>query len=255
MPMTMAMMATWFISITYSLLAAHSWQKNSMSHSVRLVSFFVSSHKLEKLAIITTVSVNYHMMPSSVTPTPRKKKPALPAVPAIVVRGVKGAVAAECLNKISGKDLNNTAQERKIFEYFHGEGNVVSQLEKFMKGQDVYDNIWIKEETKNGPQEVFPEKLHCHPGKRIVANENMTRTLLERTHSNKPNLMTGRGLRNQADKCAREAKKMISLMPEAVKAKILEPPVNGEYSSYASGKNEDDLLEFLKFCMYNWGVS
>lgn len=153
-------------------------------------------------------------------PTP-KKKVDLPTVPSKVTQEIKRTIAAHCLSLFTHRDLKKVAQEEEMFKLFHGGGERVSQVECFLGGRGVFDNVFINEASPQGNVTVLPEILHCHPTKRIVKGENLTRFILSNTYPNKVGLLTGRTLRNHADDAAKGARKLMSIMPEAVKAGII----------------------------------
>ena len=79
--------------------------------------------------------------------------------------------------------------------------------------------------------------------------------MLHQTRVKGADVVSGRTLRDNADAEVREAKKILPLLAEAVKCKILHPPKDGEYSQvdpFVSGKLREDLLDFLIARMYHW---
>ena len=72
------------------------------------------------------------------------------------------------------------------------------------------------ESENHGPQKTILEKYHQQYKKVFVAKGNIKNLTLERTSANKPNLMTGRALRENVGTCIREANKILSVLEEAV---------------------------------------
>ena len=95
-----------------------------------------------------------------------------------------------------------------------------------------------------GVSRVIPGKYHRKFDTKLIAKDNITEDLLRRTYINKPTHLSGRTIVNYAKEATREAKKMLSLVDEAVKARILEK--NGGEYSYPSGKN----VNYFPFCVY-----
>ena len=143
-------------------------------------------------------------------------------------------------------------QNDKAGSYYHGTGAIVSQISKFLQGADKYGNIWVKEDTPDGPMTVMPEYLHRQVDKVLITGQNITPQSLENTYATNAGRVSGRTIRTWAIACICEAKKMLTLVDEAVKEKILQREED-EYE-YRSGKNESDFINFLLYRMYHWKV-
>lgn len=152
--------------------------------------------------------------------------------------------------QFSNSDMTLHQQNDAAYKYFHGEGALVSQVEKFMGGAGNFGNLWSTESTDHGPLRVIPERLHRQHGKIYAAGKNIIGRNIEKAHMSKPARCSGRTIRNAAVATIREAKKMLSLVDEAVTASIL-AKVGGEIE-YRSGKTEVDFVNFLLYRMYNW---
>ena len=127
---------------------------------------------------------------------------------------------------------------------------MVSQVEKFVSGKGVFGNVWVVEETPHGPLSVIPQKLHRQHGKVYAAGNNVTIQVLEKAAMSKHVRVSGRTIRLNASLAIKECKKMMSLVDEAVKEKIL-VKCGSEYE-YHSGKNEEDMINFVLYRMFNW---
>lgn len=163
---------------------------------------------------------------------------------------LKRCVSVESVRLFSDKDLNAKQQEKKGAEFYHGFGPVASQVQRFIQGKGIYSNLFDTEPTPsgNGQTLILREDLHHEPGKRMVVGSNLTLTQMQTSRGNL--LMSGRTIRNYAQETIKEAKKMLSLLDEAVTSKILKK-VDGEYE-FDSGKGMVDLVEFIFHRMYHW---
>ena len=179
------------------------------------------------------------------TPQKQKARP-LDTFPAIFMTEIKRTIATESVSQFSSTDMSIAGS------YYHGTGAIVSQISKFLQGADKYGNIWVKEDTPDGPMTVMPEYLHRQVDKVLITGRNITPQSLENTSATKAGRVSGRTIRTWAIACICEAKKMLTLVDEAVKEKILQREED-EYE-YCSGKNESDFIHFLLYRMYHWKV-
>jgi hypothetical protein len=169
-----------------------------------------------------------------------------------IINEVKSVVCVETFNSISKKDMDSKKQISECYKTYHGAQGIMGQAEQFMKQMSVYANIWEVEHTKNGIRHVIPERLHQQYGKVLVAGDNITESLIRRLYENKPDSrLNGKTIISRARVAIQGAKKMDSLLKEAVKARVLDAPVNGEYGM-PSGKSEDDFDTWMLKQMYNW---
>ena len=183
--------------------------------------------------------------------TPRKQKPRpLHTFPATFMTEIKRTIATESVSLFSATDMSINDQNLNAGWYYHGTAAIVSQIRKFLLGLDKYGNIWVKEDTPDGPTTVMPESLHRQMDKVLIAGRTITQTILERTFVNREGRVSGRTIRGWALICIRESKKMLTLIDEAVKEKILVR--EGDEYGYFSGKNESDFINFLCYRMYHW---
>lgn len=168
------------------------------------------------------------------------------------INEVKTVVCVETFNLISKKDMDVKKQIAECYKTYHGAQGVMGQAEQFMKQMSVYANVWEVEHTKNGSRNVIPERLHQQYGKVLVAGDNITESLIRLLYENKPDSrLNGKTIISRARIAIQGAKKMDSLLKEAVKARVLDAPVNGEYGM-PSGKSEDDFDTWMLKQMYNW---
>ena len=122
-------------------------------------------------------------------------------------------------------------------EYYHGKGALVSQLGQFMTGLGNFGNTWVTEDTEYGVLSVIPEFLHRQPSKIFASGKNVTSEMLSRSFLKQSSSMSGRTIRSNAVLCTRSAKKMLTLVDEAVKELILEK--NGTEYGYPFGKEQN----------------
>lgn len=153
---------------------------------------------------------------------------------------------------ISQKSMKVPQQKDSVFKLYHGEREIMSQAEKFIKRMSVYTNLWEVEETKGGNRFIIPERLHQQYGKVLVAGDNITDSLIKRQYEkNEEELLTGSTIISKAKEAVREAKKMHGLLKTAMKEKVLEKQENGEYT-FPSGKSEDDFDQWMLTRIFNW---
>jgi len=171
-------------------------------------------------------------------------------------------MASRCRQLISGNDLDAKDQCKELWKVYHGNANIGSQVKLLIAGMGIYEPMFIPQDVhRTGSSNVSELPLVLASPFNVdeehwVLKENITAQLL--SHTNKKEggtgtLLTGRNILKYSQNNNREAKKILSLVPEAVKAKILERPVDGEYA-YASGKNVGDLIHFIRLRMKNWDV-
>jgi hypothetical protein len=96
---------------------------------------------------------------------------------------------------------------------------------------------------------LHEELIHRQHGKRMVVGSNLTLTIIQ-VSCVAMVLLSGSTIRTFSLETIREAKKMLSLMDEAVKSKILKK-VDGEYE-FDSGKGMSDFIDFIFYQMFNW---
>ncbi len=162
------------------------------------------------------------------------------------------------------KDLTGTLQMGEMAKLYFGSDNTASQLDVFMERLQPYSSMFEQKDVYGtGASNVtdtpfviaspFSVEGTDWVIKGNLTKENLSKTLLpNKKHKKEKNpKLTGRTLLKKATDEIKGAKKIVSLVPEAVKEKILADQVNGEYS-YASGKSEEDLIYFLRMRMYNW---
>ena len=170
--------------------------------------------------------------------------------PASVYTELKRTIAAESFRQFSDKDMTITKQKDACFNHYHGLEGLVSQISKFVEGKALFGNLWENTETTEGPCRVIPELLHRQTNKLLVAGTNLNPSYLDRQFKLTGTLLSGRTARTYALDITRESKKMLTLMGEAVKEKILVK--DGDEYIYFSGKNQRDFVDFILFRMYNW---
>ena len=112
--------------------------------------------------------------------------------------------------------------------------------------------LWDDATDKDGvARKVIPDTLHRQYGKILVAGDNITHDLLLKTYESKDELVTGETLIANARAAIREAKKMMSLMRDAVKEHVCEFR-DGEYYIPSGRNNKDDFNDWMLKKMFNW---
>jgi hypothetical protein len=85
----------------------------------------------------------------------------------------------------------------------------------------------------------------------LVRGDNITLHLTRLTYATKTELLTGKTLIALAKNVIKEARKMSSLLPKAIKVHVLSRAANGKYD-FPSGKTEDNFDHFMLKRMYKW---
>lgn len=162
-------------------------------------------------------------------------------------------LAACAYYSMKTSSLTNKLQFKEIEKRFHGEGDMVGVVWKFMNNKESYFRVmlYLDELHKPGVSSYLIDPKFTRSDKKLVLNENVTSDLIKRSFISKTQTLAGKTLINMAKLEEREAKKILSQMNEAVKAGIIQRKTEGEYE-YASGKTEKDLDDFLIFRMYHW---
>ena len=131
-------------------------------------------------------------------------------------------------NSICQQSMKKDQQIATVFRIYHGDkqAHIMGHAEMFMKGVSEYVDMMVNEGTgvtlwddttdKDGvAREVILEMLHWQFGKILVAGDNITHDFLFKTYESKDKLVTARA-------AIRVAKKMMSLMRDAVKEHVCE---------------------------------
>ena len=58
------------------------------------------------------------------------------------------------------QDLTMPKQKAAGGKYYHGHGDIISKIEKFVGGKGKCLNFWIIKDTVQGPLRVIPEALN-----------------------------------------------------------------------------------------------
>lgn len=170
-----------------------------------------------------------------------------------IINELRSIICAETFLMIGQQSMKVPQQASACDKIYHGDNDkeVMGQAAKFMKGMEVYGNIWMNEQTKFGPQIVLLERLHQQPGKVLVAGDNISEDLIWRTYATKPQYLTGLTIIAKAKEAIAGAKKIAALLPEAIKEHVLERAPGGEYS-FPSGRSEDDFDQWMLKRLFNW---
>ena len=188
--------------------------------------------------------------PSQSSKTPNKPKaPPDDVFLARVFTEIKKYLSAETCLVFADDDLTLNQQKSEFFKHYHGEGELVSQVDLFIARRGMYADISEPIDTQGGRVFVLPEYLHRLP-KKLIYGRNLKAATLMKTYKNSSTPLSGRTGCSYAKEVTREAKKMLSLVNEAVREKIIIKD-SVEYGYY-SGKNQGDFIDFILFRMYNW---
>ena len=116
-------------------------QPMSMSHPAAHPPLQIS---VPAMATLSPVSLNTEAMSGSLSATPPPKafgRPAIPSAPAVVIAEIKRTIAIDTLALFSQKDMSMKQQMDAVYQYYHGEGALVSEVEKFVGGAANYGNV------------------------------------------------------------------------------------------------------------------
>lgn len=198
------------------------------------------------------------MSTRSSTPVPAPAAKKQDPLPDKVRRELQGYLAVGAYEKNKCKDLTGKKQWAAIQSSYHGRGDIVGQVEKFMTLKERWYKSCVHREDvhKTGQSSdklpiVINQRLTRSESVLVLGkNENVNAAILKSTYMTRKGNLSGRTILTMAKSTVREAKKMVTQMSEAVNMNILEIR-DGEYY-YHSGKNQDDFEHFICFRMYNW---
>ena len=198
-------------------------------------------------------------MPTMITAltkqTPRKKaRPELKFKFSIIgeMRSIAEVLAFDSISQTS---MTKAVQIQTVYGLFHGDADngIMGEAEKFIKGIGPYATmvLWEADTTNDGTiRHVIPELLHQQQGKVLVRGDNITTTLIRRIYESKEDMCKGETIIGHARASICEAKKMSSLMKDAIKERIVTYE-NDEYD-FPSGCNKPQFDQWLLKKMYNW---
>lgn len=174
-----------------------------------------------------------------------------------VRKDLQRLLAVSAYDKVKNKDLSMSKQLKEIQTSYLGKNDVVGQVWKFMQQKESFytsivhrDDVHKTGQSSNLPFILNPKVSRSDSILILAENENVNTQILKRTYMSEPGELSGRTIMTMAKTALREAKKMVSQMNEAVNLGIVEIK-DGEYN-FNSGKNEDDLDNFVCFRMFNW---
>ena len=159
-----------------------------------------------------------------------------------VIIEMKRAICAETCRRFASDDLNIKQQCIRGFELYHGSGAIVGTASKFMEGKEKFANIWVTEATEFGPVTVIPKEFHRRHKKLLIYKRNIHEEMIRCTYISKPGYLSGRTIVNYGKALVKKAQKILSVVKDAIKAKILKR-VDSELE-YNSGKNRRISLTF-----------
>ena len=93
------------------------------------------------------------MSPSPLSPVPPASsvRLRLPDMKAPLWSELKRTISVKTMMQFSNSDMTLHQQNDAAYKYFHGEGALVSQVEKFMGGTGNFANLWSTESSDHGP--------------------------------------------------------------------------------------------------------
>ena len=181
-------------------------------------------------------------MSQTTSPLPEKSLQ-LDIVKDNMFKELKRAISVETLLQFKDQDLTMKRQEAACGKYYHGHGNIISQVEKFVGWKGKCSNFWIVEDTIHGPLRIIPQTLHRQRRQVFAADKNVTVELLSRSSLTKAARVSGRTIRTNAMATIRSVKKILSLVDKAVKENILAK--EGTEYNFCLGKNLMDFTDFI----------
>ena len=90
-----------------------------------------------------------------------------------VINKLKSVICVETFNLIGSQSMMIMKQQDSSHDRYHRKDEMMGQVEKFMKGMDVYSNIWQVEATSFGNCHIIPYSLHCQPNKVLVQGDQV----------------------------------------------------------------------------------
>ena len=107
---------------------------------------------------------------------------------------------------------------------YHGSNTSsdVSYVDVFLNGATPFGNIWAQyDDPIHGDIRIIPELVHQQIGTLVVSKGNVTSALLKASTLSSTNAAKGSTIRSLGKETKKQSKKMLSLLPEAVKDGIL----------------------------------
>lgn len=173
--------------------------------------------------------------------------------------------AAFALYSLRETTYNQEVLKKEMQRRFHGSQNVTSQAEDLINGKGHYQRLQKKVDVYNtGLSSEASWATVLHDDFRRGRNPsliygtdpkeaNLTLQKLQQSKlSDAKSTITGGTLLGFAQKEIKEARRMQTCVPDAVKAGILKF-TDARYQ-FDSGKNNSDLIHFLFFQMKNWDL-
>ena len=188
--------------------------------------------------------------PASATNTERMKS--LPTISGSIHSRLQGYIALSTKETFSTKSLTKQRQEEEMEKRYHGTGKVASQVGMFLTRFNHYQTSQAYTDIDGSSVYIIEPEIHNHYGFDAVIGRNITSTILRATYLKEGSgLCSARTLLKWAGDELRGFKKIMTLMPEAEKAKIISKDNTGEFD-YCSGKTRTDLYQFLLASMQHW---
>jgi hypothetical protein len=95
-----------------------------------------------------------------------------------ISKELKRIVSLETLLQFKEQDLTMSRQEATCAKYYHGQGNIICQIDRFVGGNVKSSNFWIVEDNIHGPLRIIPHTLHRLRRQVFAADNNVTSLLL-----------------------------------------------------------------------------
>ena len=100
-------------------------------------------------------------------------------------------------------------------ELFHDAEPIVGTVSKFMAGKEKFSNGWEPMQTEFSLKKIIPKQFHCQHNKHLVHKLNIHKEMLWPTYK-KPGYLSGKTIVNHGKDAISKAKKMYSLVDEAI---------------------------------------
>ena len=183
----------------------------------------------------------------------RRAAPKYSVLSANIIKQLKSIVATDVVIANDKDDLDKASQTLAIENMYHGSNTSsdVSYVDVFLNGATPFGNIWAQyDDPIHGDIRIIPELVHQQIGMLVVSKGNVTSALLKASTLSSTNAAKGSTIRSLGKETKKQSKKMLSLLPEAVKDGILIK--NGSEYEFASGKTESNLIAFLFWKCWIW---
>jgi hypothetical protein len=179
-----------------------------------------STTKKTKKTVIQQVSKKYDKLPDRL----RKE--------------LRRTIAMILYEKVHEKDNMKTKEQEGLMQklFFYGEGDALSSLELFLKGQIVFEAMFEADGNNTGTRRL--KQLFARSSKEFVLGGNINRDVVDRVQLSKTEIVTGRYLRSHAAEGGCEARKSLPFLLKYLDKETGKPLCSGD-------KIEDVVTKWL----------